>query len=104
MSIRRYKFPGPPLLIQFSIWERGAVNLPQLTDQLLLAIKHAICDIITEYRLLTTPVCEPPTHYLRGHDTPMHSAPPSPTHTFLQSGGTCINYIFYRTYSHISRT
>lgn len=71
-------FAGPTSLIQFRIWECGTLDMTQLTDMLLQAIKHAICDIILEFRLLSAPICEVPPHYEKGVDSPMHSAPASP--------------------------
>ncbi len=73
-----FPMTGPPVLVQFNIWERGDVDNPALTEQLQLAMRHALCDVITEYRLLTAPVCEPPQDYVRPGGTPLHSAPPSP--------------------------
>ena len=72
---------GPPAVVQMSMWQQGDVVLSQLTDRLILAMKHAVCDIIMEYRLLTAPLCEVPEHYVKGVDSPLHSAPPSPVLT-----------------------
>ena len=70
---------GPTALVQLSLWERGSPATDWLKKQLLHAMQCAVCDIVTEYRLLTAPVCEVPPHYTRhGVDSPMHSAPPSP--------------------------
>lgn len=81
---------GPTAPIQFSIWECGIVNMALLTDKLLLAIKHATCDVITEYRLLTAPRCEPPPHYNKGIVSPLHSTLPRPlTHSFSPEVGPC---------------
>ena len=69
---------GPTSLAQFCIWERGDVDMRQLVDKIEAAMRHALCDIVMEYRLLTAPICEVPPHYTRGADSPYHSAPPSP--------------------------
>ena len=69
---------GPTAVVQFNIWERGDIDIHQVTDKLLSAMKHAVCDIVMEYRLLTAPLCEVPQHYTKGQESPMHSAPPSP--------------------------
>ncbi|XP_077980912.1 KICSTOR complex protein SZT2-like isoform X2 [Glandiceps talaboti] len=50
------KYPGPTSLIQFCIWESGNVDIPQLTDKLMLAVRHSLCDVIMEYRVLTAPL------------------------------------------------
>lgn len=65
-------------LVEFSIWERGNVDMVQLLTLLRKAMKYSVCDIVMEYRLLTCPLCQPPVHYERGVRSPMHSAPPSP--------------------------
>ena len=69
---------GPTALVQFNVWECGDVDKQQLKCKLVKAAKHAVCDIILEYRLLTAPLCEVPLHYARGMDSPLHTAPPSP--------------------------
>ena len=51
------------------------MDIKQLTERLLQAMRHALCDIVMEYRLLTAPLCEAPIHHL---EAAMHSAPPSP--------------------------
>jgi len=65
-------------LVQFTVWAQGTIDMTSLSDQLKMAVKHAVADVIMEYRLLTAPICEPPSHYYRGIDTPIYSAPPSP--------------------------
>ena len=65
-------------MIQFNIWENGAVGRLTLMENLLKAVQHAACDVFMEYRLLTAPICQVPFHYERGLDSPMHSAPSSP--------------------------
>ena len=77
---------GPPAVVQINMWQQGDVVMSQLTDRLILAMKHAVCDIIMEYRLLTAPLCEVPEHYVKGVDSPLHSAPPSPVLTHSTGG------------------
>nr|XP_002731655.2 PREDICTED: protein SZT2-like [Saccoglossus kowalevskii] len=48
------KAPGPTALIQLCIWERGNVDIPQLTNKLQLAMRYSLCDVIMEYKVLTT--------------------------------------------------
>ena len=62
--------------------------MKNLLDRLSAAMKHAVCDIVTEYRLLTAPLCELPQHYARGVESPYHSAPPSPVPMVIQ--GTAV--------------
>lgn len=69
--------PGPTALIKFSIWERGSVGLLQLRDQLILALKHSVCDVIMEYQILTAPICQHDKSN-RNLDS-FKSAPPSPS-------------------------
>ena len=45
--------------IKFSVWERGDVGMSQLIDKLHDAVKHSICDVITEFQFLSTPVLLP---------------------------------------------
>lgn len=51
---------GPTALIRFRIWARGQVDITGLIKRLTEALCHALCDIVLEYRLLTTPICEAP--------------------------------------------
>ncbi|XP_076669350.1 KICSTOR complex protein SZT2 isoform X3 [Andrena cerasifolii] len=46
-------------LIEFRIWKQGRVNLESLLQKLCSAVKHAIWDLFTEYKLLSTPLTEP---------------------------------------------
>ncbi|CAH1774976.1 unnamed protein product [Owenia fusiformis] len=85
------KRPGPTSLVQFSIWETGDVGLPQLTDRIMSSLKHAACDIIQEYRLLTVPICEVPQHYAKDLDSPFHSAPPSPSANMIGGSETLMS-------------
>lgn len=45
--------------VKFGVWERGDVGMTQLMDKLRDAVKHAICDVITEFQFLATPVLLP---------------------------------------------
>ena len=82
-------------LVRFQIWERGNTGVPELMESLLQSLRHATCDLVLEYRLLTAPVCEPPQTI--SVPTPTQSAPPTPrlpqgelhTHTGVW---TCANY------------
>ena len=48
-----------PPLIEFKIWKQGRVNLESLLQKLCSAVKHAIWDLVTEYKFLSTPLTEP---------------------------------------------
>ena len=53
------------IIVQFAIWERGDIGLSQLNGQLKLALRHALCDLLIEYYLLTAPLSIVPTKYRR---------------------------------------
>ncbi|XP_050400458.2 KICSTOR complex protein SZT2 [Patella vulgata] len=69
--------PGPTALIQFKIWDRfnNKSEMKNLIDKLTSAVKHALCDVILEFNLLTAPIC----HIPRSHSEPdlLHSSVPS---------------------------
>ncbi|CAL7950911.1 unnamed protein product [Xylocopa violacea] len=48
-----------PPLIEFKIWKQGRVNHESLLQKLVSAVKHAIWDLVTEYKFLSTPLIEP---------------------------------------------
>ncbi|XP_038066591.1 KICSTOR complex protein SZT2-like [Patiria miniata] len=56
--------PGPTALIQFAIWQRGNIDLPQLTNRLMRAVQHSLCDVVMEYCVLTAPMGILPQHEL----------------------------------------
>lgn len=62
------KRPGPVALIEFRVWERGHVNLDMLKEKLEEAIKHALWDVVLEYRLLPFPLCKLPPSAEQGKD------------------------------------
>lgn len=70
--------PGPTALIQFRIWQRGAVDLRQLCERLMGAVSHALCDIIMEYTLLAAPICTVPRNLHDVKVLPVTSLPSSP--------------------------
>uniref|UniRef100_A0A673XBR0 SZT2 subunit of KICSTOR complex n=1 Tax=Salmo trutta TaxID=8032 RepID=A0A673XBR0_SALTR len=43
--------------VRFDIWEQGNVSPLQLTDKLRGALRHALCDVIMELRVLPNPLC-----------------------------------------------
>nr|CAD7404422.1 unnamed protein product [Timema poppensis] len=45
-------------LMEFRIWKQGRVNIESLTQKLGNAVRHALWDLLMEYRLLTTPIPE----------------------------------------------
>lgn len=51
------------IIVQFAIWERGDIALDQFTSQLKLTLRHALCDLLTEYYLLTAPLSKVPQVY-----------------------------------------
>lgn len=67
-------------MVQFAIWERGDIGLEQLKGQLKLALRHALCDLLTEYYLLAAPLSKVPKMYWKTAITRQRSCsePPSP--------------------------
>nr|XP_057930082.1 KICSTOR complex protein SZT2 isoform X1 [Doryrhamphus excisus] len=47
------------LLVRFDVWEQGNVSPSQLADKLQGALRHALCDVIMELRVLPNPLCVP---------------------------------------------
>lgn len=68
-------------MVQFAIWERGDIGLDQLATQLKLSLRHALCDLLTEYYLLTAPLSKVPPKYCKAPMTRQRSVsePPSPS-------------------------
>ncbi|XP_029904813.1 KICSTOR complex protein SZT2 isoform X2 [Myripristis murdjan] len=46
------------LRVRFDIWEQGNVSPLQLSDKLRGALRHALCDVVMELRVLPNPLCE----------------------------------------------
>ncbi|KAH3695457.1 hypothetical protein DPMN_082917, partial [Dreissena polymorpha] len=73
------KRPGPTALVQFHIWVNGDVCLKTLQEKLTQTLKHALCDVVMEYHVLTAPLCTIPKHMLDlVASSPTMSAPCSP--------------------------
>lgn len=66
--------PGLARFIRFRIWERGNVDLPSLKKKLVTSVKHALCDVVSEFQLLTIPICQVSHELL-----PCYSEPCSPS-------------------------
>ncbi|XP_031694669.1 KICSTOR complex protein SZT2-like isoform X2 [Anarrhichthys ocellatus] len=47
----------PQLYVRFDIWEQGNVSPLQLSDKLQGALRHALCDVIMELRVLPKSLC-----------------------------------------------
>ncbi|XP_053717013.1 KICSTOR complex protein SZT2 isoform X1 [Synchiropus splendidus] len=47
----------PQLYVRFDIWEQGNISPLQLSDKLQGALRHALCDVIMELRVLPNPLC-----------------------------------------------
>lgn len=50
-------FAESQLHVRFDIWEQGNVSPSQLSDKLQGALRHALCDVVMEQRLLPNPLC-----------------------------------------------
>ncbi|XP_023249147.1 KICSTOR complex protein SZT2 [Seriola lalandi dorsalis] len=47
----------PQLYVRFDIWEQGNISPLQLSDRLQGALRHALCDVVMELRVLPNPLC-----------------------------------------------
>ncbi|XP_070764616.1 KICSTOR complex protein SZT2 [Enoplosus armatus] len=47
----------PQLYVRFDIWEQGNVSPLQLSDKLQGALRHALCDVVMELKVLPNPLC-----------------------------------------------
>lgn len=45
------------LFVRFDIWEQGNVSSLQLSDKLQGALRHALCDVLMELKVLPNPLC-----------------------------------------------
>lgn len=45
------------LFVRFDIWEQGNVSPLQLSDKLQGALRHALCDVLMELKVLPNPLC-----------------------------------------------
>ncbi|XP_051789206.1 KICSTOR complex protein SZT2 isoform X2 [Erpetoichthys calabaricus] len=48
---------SPWVHVRFDIWEQGNVSPVQLADKLKNALRHALCDVIMEFKVLSNPLC-----------------------------------------------
>ncbi|XP_060775676.1 KICSTOR complex protein SZT2 isoform X2 [Neoarius graeffei] len=48
---------GDTVRVRFDIWEQGNVSPLQLTEKLRSALRHALCDLIMEMKVLPNPLC-----------------------------------------------
>uniref|UniRef100_A0A672N7A4 SZT2 subunit of KICSTOR complex n=1 Tax=Sinocyclocheilus grahami TaxID=75366 RepID=A0A672N7A4_SINGR len=69
--------------VRFDVWEQGNISPLQLTDQLRAALRHALCDILMEMRVLPNPLClDTFSHGLKSSPSPISlSSVPSSTPT-----------------------
>ncbi|XP_029474648.1 KICSTOR complex protein SZT2 isoform X2 [Rhinatrema bivittatum] len=56
------------VLVQFDIWEKGNVSPLQLSDRLRSALRHALCDVVMEVRVLQAPLCLDSSCVLNGSE------------------------------------
>ncbi|XP_062252253.1 KICSTOR complex protein SZT2 isoform X5 [Platichthys flesus] len=45
------------LYVRFDIWEQGNISPLQLSEKLQAAMRHALCDVVMELRILPHPLC-----------------------------------------------
>ncbi|KAM9478046.1 KICSTOR complex protein SZT2-like isoform 5-T5 [Salvelinus alpinus] len=55
--VSKYLSSGSEMRVRFDIWEQGNVSPLQLTDKLRGALRHTLCDVIMELRVLPNPLC-----------------------------------------------
>ncbi|XP_016380898.1 protein SZT2-like [Sinocyclocheilus rhinocerous] len=48
---------GATVRVRFDVWEQGNISPLQLTDRLRAALRHALCDVVMEMRVLPNPLC-----------------------------------------------
>ncbi|CAG2218549.1 SZT2 [Mytilus edulis] len=70
--------PGPTALLQFRAWEVGSADLGSLKEKLILAVHHSLCDIVTEFTMLTASVCQIPHQLMELLPVASYSTPSSP--------------------------
>ena len=80
-------------MVQFAIWERGDIALDQLASHLKLALRHALCDLLAEYYLLTAPLSKVPLVYRKALMTrPRSCSEPSSPNTLTPKVPTLGSY------------
>ncbi|TMS34496.1 hypothetical protein L596_002078 [Steinernema carpocapsae] len=57
-SLSDSKFPGVCSLVQCAIWQVGDVGLEELQEKVRVSVQQALCDVVTEYGLLSLFLCE----------------------------------------------
>lgn len=81
-------------MVEISIWERGDVGMTQLKERLNKSVRHALCDVLMEYYLLTASLSHIPDHYLKpscrnaGYKSPHKLSTVAPTHRRTPSAGS----------------
>ncbi|GAB1605816.1 Hypothetical predicted protein [Argonauta hians] len=50
---------GTNCYIRFRIWQRGNADVYNLRDKLYTSVQCALCDVISEFKLLNIPICQP---------------------------------------------
>uniref|UniRef100_A0A3Q3A3B7 SZT2 subunit of KICSTOR complex n=1 Tax=Kryptolebias marmoratus TaxID=37003 RepID=A0A3Q3A3B7_KRYMA len=56
-SIQTNHDSAAQLYVRFDIWEQGNISPLQLSDKLQGALRHALCDVVMEMRVLPHPLC-----------------------------------------------
>ena len=65
MIIFLYHIVDDAILVEISVWERGDVSMTQLKERLKKSVRHALCDVLMEYYLLTASFSYIPDRYLK---------------------------------------
>ncbi|XP_030063288.1 KICSTOR complex protein SZT2 isoform X2 [Microcaecilia unicolor] len=60
--------PASSTLLRFDIWEKGNVSPLQLSERLLSAVRHALCDVVMEVRVLQAPLCVDTSSVISGSE------------------------------------
>ncbi|XP_023223130.1 KICSTOR complex protein SZT2-like [Centruroides sculpturatus] len=69
--------PGPIALIRFQIWCASKVDVNSLCNKLGKAVRHALWDLLMEYRLITAPISD----FIQNDESHCNSEPNTPLKT-----------------------
>ena len=70
-------------MVEISVWERGDVSMTQLKERLKKSVRHALCDVVMEYYLLTASFSCIPDQYLKPSSKISNYKTPHKPSTFI---------------------
>ncbi|KAI6221740.1 Protein SZT2 [Aphelenchoides besseyi] len=79
--------PNNSAYLQLSVWENGKVDMNEVADRFRLCLQQAICDVYTEFGLLSMPILEnsPAPQLLTQPSLPSVESAPANIHQNLKS-------------------